>query len=285
MPWFKDPLHFLDSVQAMERESKSLDFLTNDQASAGLFRQARGTGQISRVDLPWLDVDKARCASPRMRGVVGMMPADSEDAAAQVRPRWVVTPLEGVGPLRFGMTVEDAVAALPEARVLRRFQAGPHFPEVVGVGLAWQPEAPGLYGYFFGSGELFCVAADAVRGPRMTLNEMQLTGGNPTELEGWLFDISDSIGGEVSYGPRANRGIVELGLVLRVQDTADGVLTRPVLVGRDGADRCTDDFESVVPECEWIGRLWPDQRYPDREKWWPSAGHTPAWAGKWSPPF
>ena len=59
MPWFKDPLHFLDSVQAMERESNSLDFLTEDETSARLFRQARGTGQVSRVDLPWLDVDKA----------------------------------------------------------------------------------------------------------------------------------------------------------------------------------------------------------------------------------
>ena len=59
MPWFKDPLHFLDSVQAMERESNSLDFLTDDEASARLFRQTRGTGPVSRADLPWLDVDKA----------------------------------------------------------------------------------------------------------------------------------------------------------------------------------------------------------------------------------
>jgi hypothetical protein len=59
MPWFEDPLHFLDSVQAMERESRSLFFLTDDEASARLFRQARGAGRISRIDLPWLDVDQA----------------------------------------------------------------------------------------------------------------------------------------------------------------------------------------------------------------------------------
>ncbi|WP_157437870.1 hypothetical protein [Actinoplanes subtropicus] len=59
MPWFKDPLHFLDSVQAMARESNSLDILTDDAASAQLFRQARGTRPGSHVDLPWLDVDKA----------------------------------------------------------------------------------------------------------------------------------------------------------------------------------------------------------------------------------
>jgi hypothetical protein len=59
MPWFKDPLHFLTSVQAMARESNSLASLTEDAASAQLFRQARGTDRAEPIDLPWLDVDKA----------------------------------------------------------------------------------------------------------------------------------------------------------------------------------------------------------------------------------
>ena len=59
MPWFKDPLHFLTSVQAMARESSSLDFLTEDDASAQLFRQARGADRAKPIGLPWLDVDKA----------------------------------------------------------------------------------------------------------------------------------------------------------------------------------------------------------------------------------
>jgi hypothetical protein len=59
MPWFKDSLHFLGSVQSMARESNSLDFLTDDSASAQLFRQARGADRAEPIDLPWLDVDKA----------------------------------------------------------------------------------------------------------------------------------------------------------------------------------------------------------------------------------
>ena len=183
------------------------------------------------------------------------------------------------------MTMEEAAAAQHEVHGLRRFQAEPYFPEVVGIELGSRLAAPALYEYFDKSGRLFCIAADAIRGPLITLDGMELTGGNPAELEQWLFDVSDSMGGGLRYGPRANPGINELGLVLRVQDTADGVLVRPALVGRDWADRCTDDWEGAIPECEWVGCLWPDPRFPDREKVWPSAGEMPPWAGTWSPPF
>jgi hypothetical protein len=40
MPWFEDPLHFLTSIEAIARESCSLDLLTEDEALARLFRQA-----------------------------------------------------------------------------------------------------------------------------------------------------------------------------------------------------------------------------------------------------
>nr|WP_243715464.1 hypothetical protein [Micromonospora sp. KC207] len=59
MPWFKDPLHFLTSIEAMTRESTSLDILTQDHASAQLFRLARGTERTEPIDLPWLDIDMA----------------------------------------------------------------------------------------------------------------------------------------------------------------------------------------------------------------------------------
>ncbi|ASW53797.1 hypothetical protein CIK06_05735 [Plantactinospora sp. KBS50] len=59
MPWFKGPLHFLTSVEAVVRESRSLDLLTADDASAQLFRLARGTAWTEPVDLSWLDIDKA----------------------------------------------------------------------------------------------------------------------------------------------------------------------------------------------------------------------------------
>jgi hypothetical protein len=59
MPWFEDPLRFLAGVREMEHESGSLDFLTDDDLTARLFRQARGADRAAPIELPWLDVDKA----------------------------------------------------------------------------------------------------------------------------------------------------------------------------------------------------------------------------------
>lgn len=209
----------------------------------------------------------------------------SQEAAARARAVWTLTPLEGVGPLRFGMTVDKAATALSEASELRRFQADPFRPEVVGVQLGLSPAEPTVYEYFDASGRLFCVATDALRGPQVTLDAVELASGNPAELENWLFDLPDSMGG-VSYGPRGNPGINDLGLVLRVQNTARGLVTRPVLVGRDWADRCVDDWEGAIPECEWVGHMWPHPSFPG-VRVWPSneVGYKAAWAGRWSPPF
>ncbi|OIJ88824.1 hypothetical protein BIV23_42140 [Streptomyces monashensis] len=197
---------------------------------------------------------------------------------------WALTPLESVGPLQFGMSMDQAAAALPEIPELRRFQAEPWFPEVVGIQLGVSREEPAVHEYFDGSGQLFCVAIDAVRGPQVTMDGAELVGGDPARLEEWLFDLPDSMGG-VSYGPRGNPGMNGLGLVLRVQDTPTGLVTRPVLVGRDWADRCADDWEGAIPECEWVGHVWPHPFLAPGVHVWPSAGQEPAWAGRWTPPF
>nr|BFE56421.1 hypothetical protein GCM10020063_009470 [Dactylosporangium thailandense] len=187
--------------------------------------------------------------------------------------------------MRFGMTAEEAAAALPEARQLYRFEADPRSPEVVGLAMGWHSAQPAFYEYFLGSGQLFCVAADAVRGPLMSLNGAQLTGSDPPELQQWLLGVSESMDVALRFGPRTNPGIEELGLVLRVQRAADGVVTRPVLVGREWSERCVDDYESIIPESEWTGLLWPDERDPERAETWPAAGELPSWYGRWAPPF
>src|SRR4051812_28981526 len=59
MPWFEDPLDLLADVDQMRRESASLDRMTEDSATAELFRQARGSQVADLVELPWLDADLA----------------------------------------------------------------------------------------------------------------------------------------------------------------------------------------------------------------------------------
>lgn len=198
------------------------------------------------------------------------------------RPLWVLTPLESVGPLHFGMLAGEVEAALPEALVLRRFQADPYFPEISGVQFGFRPAAPAVYAYFDGAGRLSCMAADAAHGPQVRLDRMDLTGRLPALLQQVVLDFCRSAERTISFGPRGNPGINDIGLVLRVQGSGSGVLTRPVLVGRDWADRCTDDWEGWIPECEWLGRQWP---HGGASGVWPSPGCEPDWPRGWRPPF
>jgi hypothetical protein len=208
-----------------------------------------------------------------------MTPGAQEPA----RPVWVLTPLDNVGPLRCGMSADEVEEALPGARELSRFQADPFFPEILGIQYGLQSAAPAVFTYFDGVGRLSCVAADAAHGPQVMLDRPELTGGVPAVLEQALPDLPSSPErGVLQYGPLGNPGVNGLGLVLRVQETGLGALTRPVLVGRNWADRCTDDTEGRIPKCEWTGRQWP---YPGYPAVWPSEGQEPNWPHGWYPPF
>ena len=57
-----------------------------------------------------------------------------EPAGEPARPVWMLTPLDKVGPLRFGMSADQVEQALPDARELSRFQADPFSPEILGLG-------------------------------------------------------------------------------------------------------------------------------------------------------
>lgn len=196
------------------------------------------------------------------------------------RVGWELIPLEGVGPLCFGMGITEVAAVLSGMTELNRFQADPSFREILGLEFGTGPAEPAVYAYFV-EGQLFCVAVDAARGPQVMLWGRELTDCVPADLERFLLHAHDCGVIDVSYGPRGNPGTNGLGLVVRVQEVADGVVTRPVMVGRSWADRCTDDWEGAIPECEWVGRQWT---YPGHSEHWPPPGHTPNWHG-WQPPF
>lgn len=193
---------------------------------------------------------------------------------------WELMPLEGVGPLRFGMRIAEVGAALPGMTEIRQFQADPGFPEPLGVEFGVGRAQPAVYAYF-ADGQLHCVAIDAVRGPQVTLWGRELSGCVPADLERFLLHAHRCEVLDVSYGPRGNPGVNGLGLVMRVQSFADTVLTRPVMVARAWADRRTDDWEGAIPECEWAGRPWPGAG--DTESWHPP-GHRTLGGGR-QPPF
>ncbi|RVX41773.1 S1 RNA binding family protein [Nonomuraea polychroma] len=59
MPWFEDPVDVLTDVDQMRRESRALDWMSEDPATADHFRLARGGQSTDLVELPWLDTDLA----------------------------------------------------------------------------------------------------------------------------------------------------------------------------------------------------------------------------------
>ncbi|WP_246274211.1 hypothetical protein [Phytohabitans houttuyneae] len=59
MPWFEDQLDFLTDAHEMERQSRALDRLADDEESSRLFRLVRRRGSEGSVDLPWLEVEHA----------------------------------------------------------------------------------------------------------------------------------------------------------------------------------------------------------------------------------
>lgn len=195
------------------------------------------------------------------------------------RSEWELLPLESVGPLDFGMCRSEVAARLQGMTESRRFQAQPSFPEILGVEFGAGPGKPAVYTYF-DDGRLFCVAVDAVHGPQVKLWGRELTACVPVDLEEFLLHAHRCEVLHLSYGPSGNPGSDGLGLVVRLQESDDRVLTRPVMVGRAWADRCTDDWEGAIPECEWVGCQWPWQHgtqwsLPNPRKHW----------GDWRPPF
>ncbi|MEY9963494.1 hypothetical protein ABIA33_001527 [Streptacidiphilus sp. MAP12-16] len=151
-----------------------------------------------------------------------MAVVDPRDALmGSTRAGWELMPLEGVGPLCFGVSITEVAAVLPGMTELRRFQADPSSRETLGVEFGLGPAEPAVYAYFVGS-RLFCVAVDAVHGPQVTLWGRELTGCIPADLERFLSHAHECGVIDASYGPRGNPGANGLGLVVRVQEVSCG---------------------------------------------------------------
>ncbi|GAA2752982.1 hypothetical protein GCM10010440_71130 [Kitasatospora cinereorecta] len=160
------------------------------------------------------------------------------------RARWVFTPFVGLGPLHFGMSPQEVVAALGVGATTSRWQHPPggeprheedHFP-ALGVSVYYAGSRP----------RLACVAVDARTGPQVTLEGAPLVGRVPSELEQWLLDRGAREGG-VLYTHAADPGSQKLGLVLRAQRVGDAVLTRPLFMRHDWVVATWDH----VPGTEW----------------------------------
>jgi hypothetical protein len=58
IPFLHDPVIFLQSIDAMSRESRGSVSFADDSDASEFFHEVRGSDYSERVELPWLDVEK-----------------------------------------------------------------------------------------------------------------------------------------------------------------------------------------------------------------------------------
>ncbi len=159
------------------------------------------------------------------------------------REQWTYTPGAGVGPLRFGMSHDEAAEALPgfaaSVSVAHRDFDRPTKAEFRNAGVA--AHATAVTAYFGRSEGLFCVVVDARYGPQVTLDGISLVGRVPSRLEEQFLSYVLARGIAPQYAPEGDPASDDLGIVMRVQRTGDVVLSRPVFaVVRERANTLWD---------------------------------------------
>ncbi|WP_406840818.1 hypothetical protein ACICHK_39795 [Streptomyces sp. AHU1] len=139
------------------------------------------------------------------------------------RDEWFYSLTVGVGPLRFGMTVDEVVEAagtLGRTKVGECARGHPVFSptwkvEVHRRGAVSSP--PAVTAYVSQVAGLFCVAADAVHGPQVAYDGFQLVGKDRSELESDVIAYAEAMDAYFRYTPDGYAGPDDPGVVIRGQ--------------------------------------------------------------------
>ncbi|MFE7456438.1 hypothetical protein [Streptomyces sp. NPDC057554] len=161
-------------------------------------------------------------------------------AREEERAEWTFTPYVGVGPLHFGMTLEQTTRALGEEPAV----SSPSHPGE-DQQLKYADFTENGIRALFHNGRLGCVAADALTGPQARLDAAPLTGCAPSHVEDWLVHRTtrpDSL----AYSVAGDPVFADLGLAIRSQRADDIVLTRPLFLLHDWLD-----LWHALPSEEW----------------------------------
>ncbi|MFD8542417.1 hypothetical protein [Streptomyces sp. NPDC059649] len=170
------------------------------------------------------------------------------------RAQWDYAPLERVGPLRFGMSSQEATAAMeacgytsnapskvgefgPFEQLCTRFRAASAPPYRVAVAA-----------YYVGTMGLTCITVDALAGPQVTFDGIRLIGRPPSELSAELTAYLEKTDRDIEITTEGDVGSQQLGMNPRAQRAGDVLLTRLVF-GRpnDWANTMYD----CIPADEW----------------------------------
>lgn len=173
------------------------------------------------------------------------------DSGSAERDEWSYSPAFGVGPLRFGMTVEAVVEAAEELGQAKVSECPRHhavFSPTWKVDVHRRGAAPSqaaVTAYVSQAVGLYCIAADAVQGPQVTYDGLPLVGREMSKLEGDAISYAEARDVHLRYTPEGYAGPDDSGVVMRGQLVGRAVRSRPLfMVTRDGAHTEWDSMPS-----------------------------------------
>ncbi|PZT76437.1 MULTISPECIES: hypothetical protein [unclassified Streptomyces] len=209
-------------------------------------------GEAQEQAIRWLEEQPEDTAAPQRLGRrredrTAPEPAPEPPVAApwriareEERAEWTFTPYVGVGPLHFGMTLEEITRALGEEPAVSSYSHHGEDPQLSYADFT----ASGIRA-LFRNGRLGCVAADALTGPQVRLAAAPLTGCAPSHVEAWLAHRTTRPGA-LAYSVADDPIFADLGLAIRSQRAGDIVLTRPLFLLHDWLD-----LWHALPDEEW----------------------------------
>ncbi|MET8647623.1 hypothetical protein ABZX69_38250 [Streptomyces sp. NPDC004074] len=172
------------------------------------------------------------------------------------RAQWSFVPFEAVGPLRFGMGIEEVAKVMDAQGFVSSYSymGRPH--GALAQDACFQSKDAPLYlgeeavtAYCTKSGALAAVAVDALRGPQVSLDGIRLIGRVPSELSERLHGYAEDRGMADTCFVDGDAISEELGLLVRAQRAGDILLSRVFFVAyfQDWANTVHD----CVPADEW----------------------------------
>lgn len=172
------------------------------------------------------------------------------------RIQWDYTPFESVGPLRFRMSHEEAEAAM-ELQGFTGTVSSMHqrHGALVLQAIFREMTAPAYLRavtiYYREAGGLACVVVDALCGPLVSMDGMQLVGRVPSELTDQFHAYQEGHGMSPTISVEGDAASDEFGIMVRAQRAGDILLSRPVFARFDGWAYTVHD---CIPRDEWTVR-------------------------------
>ncbi|WP_225656203.1 hypothetical protein [Streptomyces pseudogriseolus] len=162
--------------------------------------------------------------------------------ADQDRARWEWTPLEVVGPLRFGMTVDEVIAALGDEEPADRRGSFPHYAfRRYGQ---WNLEeerfdGAGLTAHYRlrdGGPRLAAVTVHGRTGPQVVHDGMKLIGQKVTALDAALIERAERGDMSLAIGCSGDLGIHGCNMYIRSARAGDGMVSEARFCDADWED-------------------------------------------------